>query len=270
VLVSPCAAFQPAHLTKILILPTRYRPYKSFSMQILSCSSAFCLLAISGLLLRSQALVSAARSPNYEFSNPDSESEGISNELNIVIALLVLLLSFPVFMVISLMPRSQSVLRCVAGKLRNFFDRISTKQTSSDQRMHLEGKGLSKPYESATSAPQITGVEITRSNHLPQATMQSPGRYSSPVMQHGSYISQHIAGPPAVSSLSAQGSTSHSEALHIFPQPHHMFGSELNRAPTSRTANATHPTQPSYIFEEGSEITSRRTALPHMSHSAAI
>ncbi len=64
-------------------------------MQVLSCTSAVALVAICGLLLRSQALISAARSPNFEKGDPARESDGISSDLFPIICMLMLLLATP-------------------------------------------------------------------------------------------------------------------------------------------------------------------------------
>ena len=71
-------------------------------MQVLSCTSAGVLLAVCGLLLRSQALISGGRSPNFEVSDPSTESRGISEELTPIIVLLVILLSAPAILTIVL------------------------------------------------------------------------------------------------------------------------------------------------------------------------
>jgi hypothetical protein len=64
-------------------------------MQVLSCTSAAVLVAICGLLLRSLALVSGARSPNFEASDPNIESNSVSSELMPIIVLIAILLTVP-------------------------------------------------------------------------------------------------------------------------------------------------------------------------------
>ena len=88
----------------------RYRPYKSFSMQLLSSFSACALVAICGLLLRSQSLLSAARSPNFEANDPSSESSSVSTELIPIIVLLITLLAAPAVLaiILAIMKRFQS------------------------------------------------------------------------------------------------------------------------------------------------------------------
>jgi hypothetical protein len=76
-------------------------------MQVLSCSSAGALVAISGLLVRSQALVSGARSPNFEATNPSVESSHISTEILPVIILLIMLLMAPAIIAIILASKSR-------------------------------------------------------------------------------------------------------------------------------------------------------------------
>jgi hypothetical protein len=141
---------------------SRYRPYKSFSMQVLSCSSAFCLLATCGLLLRSQALLSAARSPNYQKTNPNIENDGPSDELNIVIVLVMFLLVFPVFIVIILPLRALSLLRNAAAVLRKSFGSLFARRTSSIPSTVFEETGSPKDFEDAVGALQRTDVEVLR------------------------------------------------------------------------------------------------------------
>jgi hypothetical protein len=131
-------------------------------MQVLSCSSAFCLLAICGLLLRSQALLSAARSPNYQKTNPNIENVGPSDELNIVIVLIIFLLVFPVFMVIILPLRAQSFLRDAAAVLRKSFGSLFARRTSSVQSTVFEVTGSPKVFEDAVGALQSIDVEVLR------------------------------------------------------------------------------------------------------------
>jgi hypothetical protein len=80
----------------------RYRPYKSYSAQVLSSFSACALVAICGLLLRSQSLLSAARSPNFDSIDPSIESSSVSTELIPIIVLLIMLLVAPAILAIVL------------------------------------------------------------------------------------------------------------------------------------------------------------------------
>ena len=71
-------------------------------MQVLSCTSAGILVSISGLLLRSQSLISGGRSPNFESRDPNVESSDVSTELVPVVVLLLIFLSVPVIMAMGL------------------------------------------------------------------------------------------------------------------------------------------------------------------------
>jgi hypothetical protein len=71
-------------------------------MQLLSSFSACALVAICGLLLRSQSLLSAARSPNFEPLDPSKESSNVSAELLPIIVLLITLLAAPAVLAIIL------------------------------------------------------------------------------------------------------------------------------------------------------------------------
>jgi hypothetical protein len=64
-------------------------------MQVLACASAGVLVAIAGVLLRSQVLLSSARSPNFDKKDPSVESDGISSDLLPIILLLIGLLAAP-------------------------------------------------------------------------------------------------------------------------------------------------------------------------------
>lgn len=76
-------------------------------MQILSCSSAGFLVAICGLLLRDQALISGARSPNFETKDPSMESKTLSSDLTVSIVFLIMLLSGPAVVIIILASKSK-------------------------------------------------------------------------------------------------------------------------------------------------------------------
>ncbi len=76
-------------------------------MQILSCSSAGFLVAICGLLLRSQALISGARSPNFETKDPSIESKSLSSDLTVSIVFLIMLLAGPAIVTIILASKSK-------------------------------------------------------------------------------------------------------------------------------------------------------------------
>jgi hypothetical protein len=76
-------------------------------MQILSCSSAGFLVAICGLLLRDQALISGARSPNFETKDPSIESKTLSSDLTVSIVFLIMLLAGPAVVTVILASKSK-------------------------------------------------------------------------------------------------------------------------------------------------------------------
>lgn len=130
---------------------TRYRPYKSYLTQVLSCACAFCLLAIGGLLLRSQALLSASRSPNFKLSDPSTESDAISEELSPVIGLIIVMLISPAILAIIMQPRARStfceavvgvrnLFGCIVARnsLGNSLPKILQQETTSHGRFHHE------------------------------------------------------------------------------------------------------------------------------------
>jgi hypothetical protein len=129
--VPAALGFLPFLSLGLLTISSRYRPYKSASTQILSCSCAGFLVLICGLTLRSLVLVSAARSPNFESTNPSTQSSGLSEELVPVVALLILLLTLPSVLAIILMVRQH----VISKRFAKFIDEASatSKQTSLDE-----------------------------------------------------------------------------------------------------------------------------------------
>jgi hypothetical protein len=87
-------------------------------MQVISCTSAFVLVAICGLLLRSLTLVSGARSPNFEVLDPNIESSSVSSELMPIIVLIIILFTVPIITAIILAIYSNSKFKKLAKKAR--------------------------------------------------------------------------------------------------------------------------------------------------------
>jgi hypothetical protein len=129
-------------------------------MQVLSGSSAFCILAVCGLVLRSQALISAARSPNFAPSNPAVESSTLTLEMNAVIVLLVLFLATPAFLTMILMPRSQLMLHVAATAMRKSFGGFA-KETSRIQSASLQEQGMSEAFDTAVDSGHSRDIEFT-------------------------------------------------------------------------------------------------------------
>ena len=132
--------FDPIFFTGLLTIPSRYRPYKSASMQMLSCSCAVILVLICGLLLRSLVLVSAGRSPNFDTTNPSIESSGLSEELTPVISLLILLLALPFLFAIIIMIRQHLISKNVTKSIDEAS--ATSKQMSLSQLSHFQAASL--------------------------------------------------------------------------------------------------------------------------------
>ncbi len=134
--------FYPGPLT----IPSRYRPYKSASTQILSCSCAGILVLICGLTLRSLVLVSAARSPNFDASNPGTQSSGVSEELLPVITLLIVLLTLPCVLAVILMLRQ----RLISKRLEKSIDEAS----ATSKEIPLNELSASPIFGASISLPE--------------------------------------------------------------------------------------------------------------------
>lgn len=149
-------------------------------MQVLSCSSAFCLLAICGLLLRSQTLVSASRSPNFTPSDPTLESDTVSNELIHVIWLLLFLLAAPAILAIILQPRAILALNAAVISLRKtkLFGSISVKHPPSMQPINLQAKSSPKSFaRSVIDSSQVEDIDFTigKSQKLAPLALEAKG-----------------------------------------------------------------------------------------------
>jgi hypothetical protein len=158
---------------------TRYRPYKSYLTQVLSCACAFCLLAIGGLLLRSQALLSASRSPNFKLSDPSTESDAISEELSPVIGLIIVMLISPAILAIIMQPRVRStfceavigvrnLFGCIVARhsLDNSAPKILQQETTSHGRFHHEKQlnySEKSNFVSISSAVSLNMLHNTKS-----------------------------------------------------------------------------------------------------------
>ncbi len=152
----------------LLTVPSRYRPYKSGSMQILSCSCAVVLVLICGLLLRSLVLISAARSPNFDTSNPSIERSSVSEELVPVVSLLIFLLTTPLILVIIMMLRQH----LIAKKFAKSVDEASakSKQMCSPQLSHSHS-AIESSYP-VSFYQEIVAIDLTSETtekHIPSS-----------------------------------------------------------------------------------------------------
>ncbi len=136
------AIFIPGPLT----IPSRYRPFKSASTQILSCSCAGILVLICGLTLRSLVLLSAARSPNFDASNPGIQSSGVSEELVPVITLLIVLLTLPCVLAVILILRQH----LISKRLEKSIDEAS----ATSKQIPLCEKSESPMLRASISLPE--------------------------------------------------------------------------------------------------------------------
>jgi hypothetical protein len=93
-------------------------------MQVISCSCAGCLVAICGLLLRSQALVSAARSPNFEAHDPGLENSNVSEEIFWIIIMLIIFLAAPSLLTAALLMRTKPWFKSFVCFFRDKTDKI--------------------------------------------------------------------------------------------------------------------------------------------------
>ena len=146
--------------------PTRYRPYKSLALQVLSCSCACLLVAISGLLLRSLVLVSAGRSPNFETADPNSESTELSKEIRPIIVLLITFLSCPLILTIFLLARTNPSVKSAADfffikakRIRYFFATRLFHFHSDSQ--HNKSRSDSDFEKSAVGSSQDVAIELS-------------------------------------------------------------------------------------------------------------
>ena len=164
-------------------------------MQILSCSCAVVLVLICGLLLRSLVLISAARSPNFDTSNPSIERSSVSEELVPVVTLLIFLLTTPLILVIIMMIRQH----LIAKKFAKSVDEASatSKRMSSPQLSHSQS-AIESSYH-VGSSQEVVAIDITSETteiHVPSSPVfgasvslsENPLRWSPPFAEPWPFI----------------------------------------------------------------------------------
>jgi hypothetical protein len=146
-------------------------------MQVLSCSCAGCLVAICGLLLRSQTLVSAARSPNFETFDPGLESSDVSEELFPIIMLLIVFLAAPSMLTIYLLMRANTEFQSLVlvlveklDKMKTFLSSLNMFHTQSTNLEENQGSQQAvtiefSPDTSSKDDLPLEGVGIATFNH---------------------------------------------------------------------------------------------------------
>jgi len=127
-------------------------------MQVLSCSCAGCLVAICGLLLRSQVLVSAARSPNFETFDPGLESSDVSEELFPIIMLLLVFLAAPSMLTVYLLMRTNTEFQSLVLFLREKSDKMKTFFSSFLNMFHTQSTNL----EENQASQQAVTIEFSQ------------------------------------------------------------------------------------------------------------
>jgi hypothetical protein len=167
-------------------------------MQVLSCSCAVVLVLICGLLLRSLVLISAARSPNFDTSNPSIERSSVSEELVPVVTLLIFLLTTPLILVIIMMIRQH----LIAKKFAKSVDEASatSKRMSSPQLSHSQS-AIESSYH-VGSSQEVVAIDITSETtekHIPSrlqrpvfgasvSLSENPLRWSPPFAEPSPFI----------------------------------------------------------------------------------
>jgi hypothetical protein len=188
-------------------------------MQALSCTSAVVLVAICGLLLRSHALVSGARSPNFDSSDPDIESSSVSSELFPIIVLLIALLTVPTITAIILAIRSNSKFKKLAEEAKQKALELKahakiTKRRVTHAFLGKEDASFSREQRrisQSSAAPREVAIQLSpdASSSLHTSTFQSvssAAHAASPVLGHPlNAISLHSSNPAAQNDSSTQG-----------------------------------------------------------------
>jgi hypothetical protein len=138
-------------------------------MQVLSCASAGVLVAVCGLLLRSQSLISGARSPNFEISDPGSESNGVSQELIPIIVILIGLISAPAFITIGIAIHANSKFKKAALAI----EQKTNEAALSMRRASMNVLGQENNSQSQVYSGQIESKDIQSKQSLPAAEESS-------------------------------------------------------------------------------------------------
>lgn len=195
-------------------------------MQALSCTSAVVLVAICGLLLRSHALVSGARSPNFDSSDPDVESSSVSSELFPIIVLLIALLTVPTVTVIILAIRSNSRFKKLAEELKKLAEEAKQKASELKTQAKITKRRVTHAFlgkeddsfsreqrriSQSSAAPRDVAIQLSSdvSFSVYTSTFQSvpsAAHAASSVIGHPlNAISLHSSNPAAQNDSSTQG-----------------------------------------------------------------
>jgi hypothetical protein len=179
-------------------------------MQVLSCTSAVVLVAVCGLLLRSHALVSGARSPNFEASDPDIESSTVSSELFPIIVLIIVLLTVPTITAIILKIRfnikfkERKAKGTKAPSKKNERQRSLSQEddsSSSEQRRELQSNALPRELAIQLSLDSSSSVDPSTFQSAPSAAHAASSVLDRPLNS----MSSHSSAPEAQHDSFTQG-----------------------------------------------------------------
>ena len=122
---------------------SRYKPYVNPDMQRLSSVCCILLVTMSSVLLRSQSLLSSARSINFDPSNPIEAAENQSVDVNFTIVILVGCIFVPFVVVLKL-----------HHILQTCFTVIKNRWMQRKQRVYIHGR-IVKGAEALSAMSQI-------------------------------------------------------------------------------------------------------------------
>jgi hypothetical protein len=176
-------------------------------MQVLSCTSAIVLVAICGLLLRSQVLVSGARSPNFEATDPDIESSGVSSELMPIIVLLCILLTVPTITAIILAIRSNLKFKKLAKETKHKALELETQKCTSRTFLGKEHDSYSNEHL-CRSQSNVPPQEVVIRLSIDTSSSEDIGTIRSRTPAADTTSSAPLARPPSRASMPSPNSGS--------------------------------------------------------------
>jgi hypothetical protein len=105
-------------------------------------------------------------------SDPGLENDGPSNELSVIIGLLIFLLAAPAFVAIILLPSAQSAFRDIFAELRNtqLFRSVFEKTPFKTQSKTPEAQSSSEALNTAAASKGSENISFEIQTHEPMAS----------------------------------------------------------------------------------------------------
>jgi hypothetical protein len=194
-----------------------YRPYKNRFRQMLASVCVVSLMSLCALLLRTQSLLSSSRSANFDPNDPSNDSNTFSPDLQGVITLTLLCLTFPLLATIFLyvFVNSAALQRrwnAVAEAFAKLHITVAQNKITPPRSFSLESPRIAQAFRSQISASRaLTPLSVSPFSPS-NLTLQSDAPFRRPEAR----AREHLAASNRLASTSA---------IHVSPHDVSIGGS---------------------------------------------